>query len=170
MSRSRASIKRLGETCIRRVVAPDGGSLGWAVCALTQDSPNSQQADLLILRQCCHQWEAEIAERGFRDRLHTDRNLLAALADPSDFWEWNALPQLGSSEIYWTGLDRDELVAFQGGQYPIICERADWHPLQQDLVTEIIEGQPEFAHFANEIRRLLNEAVTDPDGSNLYHQ
>jgi len=170
MSRSRASIKRLGETCIQRVVAPDGESLGWAVCALTQDSPNSQQADLLILRQCCHQWEAEIAERGFRDHLHTDRNLYAVLADPSDFWEWNALPQLGSSEIYWTGLDKDELVAFQAGQYPIICERADWHPLKQDLVAEIFDGQPEFAHLEDKIRCLLNEAVIASDGSNLDHK
>ena len=166
MSRSRISREVIGDLNVRPVAAPDGAPLGWAICALTQDVSNAHQADLLILRQCADYWEAETAERGLRHRLWKARRRIAKLAQPSEVWEWNALPELRSADMEWTVLESDELAAFRNGQHHIVCAREKWHPPQKDLLAEYCERHPEYASSEDKIRRLLKEAMIDPHGSN----
>jgi hypothetical protein len=174
MSRSRPSAKAFGELYVRPVVAPDGDSLGWAVCVLIEDplpnttvgrdGANSQRADLLTVKLCRFEWEALSAEQGLQDFLLNDRRLIADLAFPRELWEWIAWPQIGSTNLYWTELQGDELVDFRTGRRPILCAREDWNPSQQDLLAEVFEGQPDATYLANKVRRMLNESTMDPRG------
>jgi hypothetical protein len=165
MSRSRASAKPFGELYVRPVATPDGESLGWAVCVLIkepspgapigQDSATGQRADLLTIKQRRHKWEALCAEQGLQDFLVSDRQLIADLASPRELWEWIAEPQMDSDHVYWTELEGEELADFRTGREPIVCTKEDWHP-QQDPLTEVFDGHPEFAYLASKLRRLLN--------------
>src|SRR5258707_9051560 len=102
-----------GDLFVRRAMTPDGVSLGWAVCVLKQDDPSIPEADMLVLMHCVHRLEAESAVGSILERLTGERKMISELAYPSAVWEWNAIPQSGSQEIYWTILEGDELVAFR---------------------------------------------------------
>ncbi len=80
--------------------------------------------------------------------------MISELAYPSEVWEWNAIPQSGSQEIYWTILEGDELVAFRSDKYAVICESEEWHPT--DLVTDMMQLYPEVAHLRNKLLRSLD--------------
>src|SRR5258706_3737007 len=154
MKRTRKLRTAPGDLFILSVTTPDDVFLGWAVCVLKQDDPNIQQADMLALRHFIHRPEAELAVGSILKYLKRQRKMISKLAYPSEVWEWNAMPQSGSKEIYWTILEGDELTAFRNDNYAIICEMEEWRPT--NLVTDTIQLQPELAHLRNKVVRSLD--------------
>src|SRR5258708_36759403 len=152
MKRTRILRRAPGDLFIRPVATPDGVSLGWTVCVLKQDDPTIQEGDMLILGHYTHFHEAEGAESGFRIYTAEQKKSIAKLAFPSEIWEGNALPQVGSDEIYWTILEGDELEAFRANRYSVICEQEDWHPSVSPLV--IFHNYPERPNLPQTARRL----------------
>ncbi|MEP7289360.1 MAG: hypothetical protein ABI947_26715 [Chloroflexota bacterium] len=140
MNRTHVSSQVLGELYVRPVVAPDNDPLGWAVCVMIENVPASTvdkqarvdtpQAELLILRHCADKGEAFSAKQTLLNLLRTEKRMVAKLAHPKEFWEWNASTQVDSAEIVWTVLEGDELTAFRADQYPLRCKREAWHPEQ----------------------------------------
>ena len=154
MRRIRKLRQALGDLYIRPVTTPDGVSLGWAVCVLKQDNPTSQEGDMLILGHFTHFYEAESAESGFRIYTAEEKKFIAALAFPSEIWEWLALPQVGSDEVGWTILEGDDLHAFRSNHYIVICEREDWHPAVSS--SEAFQTHPKLAHLHKIAHQLLD--------------
>jgi hypothetical protein len=164
-----ASANLPGDIYVRSVTTPQGEALGWAVCVLVDeallntaangDVSDTQQADLLILRQYCHQWEAESAQRGFYHFIRENRRLIGKLASQRELWESAALSQSESTDIDWIIMEGEALSAFHTGKYAIICDQKDWH--LTDPLTDAFERHPEMSDIRDKVRHLLNEALPD---------
>jgi hypothetical protein len=93
-----------------------------------QQDTHVQQAELLILRYCAQRDEAFGVTQGIWMFLREEKMLVAKLAFPREFWEWNASPQTESDDIRWIVLEGEALTAFRAEDYPLQCKREDWHP------------------------------------------
>ncbi|MEP7285514.1 MAG: hypothetical protein ABI947_07080 [Chloroflexota bacterium] len=140
MNRTPVSSQVLGELYVRPVLAADDKPLGWAVCVMIENVPSSTvdkqalgdcpQAEFLILRHCADKEAAFSAKQALLNFLRAEKQMVAKLAHPKEFWEWNASRQMDSAEIVWTVLEGEALSAFRADQSSLHCKREAWHPEQ----------------------------------------
>jgi hypothetical protein len=130
-----------GELHIRPVVDAADQPLGWAVRVLIdiddastspdceQQAADIQQAEFLVLRHCISQDEAFIVKQGIQTFIRENRKMLADLAFPTEFWEWNVLTSTQAMDVRWTLLGGSDLNKFRTEQHPLKCKREDWCPI-----------------------------------------
>ena len=141
MSQSSVLRKFPGELYIRPVVDAADQPLGWAVCVLfdiddastsadyEQQAANTQQAEFLVLRHCISKDEAFIVKLGIQTFIRENRTMLADLAFPREFWEWNVLTSTQAMDVSWTLLEGKDLSKFRTEYHPLKCKREDWCPI-----------------------------------------
>ena len=141
MDQSSVLRKFPGELHIRPVVDAADQPLGWAVCVLIdiddaspsadyeQQAADIQQAEFLVLRHCISQDEAFIVKQGLQIFIRENRKMLADLAFPREFWEWNVLTSPQPMDVSWTVLEGNNMNKFRTEQHPLKCKREDWCPI-----------------------------------------
>jgi hypothetical protein len=171
-------VERSQDECWRlhvgKAVDPQGEPLGWAVVVLVYPDLTSAASDEEIEAASCAElldldhWQEKSAAGLAADMIRRFMFQGSRVEEPefaysndSKIFEFMSvqMSQEGIVMPEWQVLEGDDLHAFVRGDYPLIRERARWHPRRVDIMTEFAAETGIPTHMADQLYTHLLDSL-----------